>query len=73
MAQSIKELGISPKPFMSVYYPERSVILPSGTVIEQRVRPLNGYIGEVYDATHSIEYPNLNSIQNENQPFDKKG
>ena len=27
MAQSIKEFGISPKPFMSVYYPERSVIL----------------------------------------------
>lgn len=57
VAESIKELGISRKPFMSVYYPERVAILPSGSIIEKGVRPLNGHIGEIYDATHSIDYP----------------
>jgi hypothetical protein len=57
VAESIRSLGISSRPFMSVYYPERSGILPSGTVIEKGVRPLDGHRGEDRKAVHSIEYP----------------
>ncbi len=56
VAESIRHLGISPRPFMSVYYPERAAILPSGTVLEEGVRPLDGHIGKIYNATHNIEY-----------------
>ena len=57
VADSIRSLGISSRPFMSVYYPERAAILPSGTVIESGVRPLEGYRGSDREAVHSIEYP----------------
>jgi hypothetical protein len=56
VAESIKELGVSTKPIMSVYYPERAGILPAGSVVEEGVRPMNGHIGEVYDAVHNIDY-----------------
>jgi hypothetical protein len=57
MAESIRNLGISSRPFMSIYYPERSAILPSGTVIEKEVSPLDGYFGEDREAFHRVEYP----------------
>jgi len=57
VADSVKQLGISAKPFMSVYYPERATVLPSGTVIDEGVKALDGHIGSVFDADHSIEYP----------------
>jgi len=57
VAESIRDLGISSRPFMSVYYPERAAILPSGTIIEKGVRPLDGYLGAERKAVHSIEYP----------------
>ena len=57
VASSIRELGISPRPFMSVYYPERPAILPSGTIIEKGVRPLDGYLGKDRRADHTIAYP----------------
>lgn len=57
VAESIRSLGISARPFMSAYYPERAAILPSGTVIENGVRPLEGYRGEDRTAVHSVEYP----------------
>jgi hypothetical protein len=57
VAESIRNLGISSRPFMSVYYPERAAILPSGTVIEKGVRPLDGHRGEDRKAVHSCEYP----------------
>lgn len=45
VAESIKQLGISKKPFMSVYYTERSGILPSGTVVEKNEKaPEGAYI-----------------------------
>ena len=57
MAESIRRLKISSRPFMSVYYPERSAILPPGKVIEKKVRPLEGHRGVDRKAIHSIEYP----------------
>jgi len=57
VAESIRSLGISARPFMSVYYPERAGILPSGTVIENGVRPLEGHLGEDREAVHSVTYP----------------
>lgn len=57
VADSIRELGLSTKPIMSVYYPERAAILPSGTVIEKGVRPMEGYLGKDRKADHTIVYP----------------
>ena len=57
VAESIRSLGISSRPFMSVYYPERAAILPSGTVIEKGVSLMEGHLGEDRKAVHSIEYP----------------
>ncbi|MEN8244035.1 MAG: acetoacetate decarboxylase family protein [Thermodesulfobacteriota bacterium] len=57
MAVSIHELGLSVRPLMSVYYPERPAILPSGTIIEKGVRPLDGYLGKDRKADHTVEYP----------------
>ena len=57
VAQSIRDLGISSKPFMSCYYPERSAILPSGQVIEKGVKPFEGYAGgSSGDASHTVAY-----------------
>ena len=57
VADSIRELGLSARPFMSVYYPERAAILPSGAVIERGVRPLEGYLGRDRKAEHTVAYP----------------
>ncbi len=56
MAQSVIDLEISSKPFMAIYYSERSAILPSGEVIEDNVRPLDGYFGKDREAKHTVEY-----------------
>ncbi len=56
MADSIKALDISPKPFISMYYTERSGILPSGQVMETGVKPFDGYIGENRAAVHDTFY-----------------
>ncbi len=57
VAESIRNLGISSRPFMSVYYPERAAILPSGSIIEKGVRPMEGYLGKDREAVHSVVYP----------------
>lgn len=57
VAESIRDLGISARPFMSVYFPERAGILPSGTVVETGVRPLEGHRGEDREAVHQVKYP----------------
>jgi hypothetical protein len=56
IAESVKALGISSKPFMSAYFPERSVILPLGNVVETNVLPFDGYLGKTREARHTIEY-----------------
>jgi len=55
VARSIRALKLSP--LMSVYYPERPAILPSGKVIERDVRPLEGYSGSDRTAVHHVSYP----------------
>ncbi|HOD13162.1 MAG TPA: acetoacetate decarboxylase family protein [Spirochaetota bacterium] len=56
MAKSIQALDISEKPFMANYYTERGAILPSGTVIEENVRPFEGYPGKDRKAKHVTLY-----------------
>jgi hypothetical protein len=56
VAASIRELGISDKPFVSRYYMERSGILPKGEVIEEGVRPLDGYYGSDREGTLETRY-----------------
>ena len=64
MAESIKALDISSKPFMSVYYPERAGILPAGQVIAKDVKPLEGYYGEDRIAEHTVAYADFVDVPN---------
>ncbi|MEW6529250.1 MAG: acetoacetate decarboxylase family protein [Thermodesulfobacteriota bacterium] len=56
VSRSIQELGLSSRPVLSRYYLERSAILPVGEVIEQGVRPLEGYYGQERDGEHAVLY-----------------
>ena len=56
VAESVKALEISSKPFLSAYFPERSVILPLGNVIETNVSSFDGYVGKTREAKHTVEY-----------------
>lgn len=56
VAESIRDLNLSDKPFMSRYYLERSAILPAGKVIEQDVRPLDGYLGKGREGKRTVVY-----------------
>ncbi|MFZ5866972.1 MAG: hypothetical protein ACOYXY_13900, partial [Thermodesulfobacteriota bacterium] len=56
VARSIQDLGLSSRPVLSRYYLERSAILPVGEVIEQEVRPLEGYYGQEREGEHTIQY-----------------
>lgn len=56
MAQSIRDLGIAKKPFMSMYYTQRSGILPAGSVMEENVRPFQGYLGKNRNGVHETFY-----------------
>ncbi len=56
MARSLQELDISEKPFLASFYTERAGILPSGTIIEQGVRPFEGYRGKDRKAAHVVHY-----------------
>ena len=56
VSESIRDMGISTRPFMSRYYVERSAILPTGQVIEEGVRPLEGYLGRDREGEHTVEY-----------------
>jgi len=50
VATSIRELGIDFRPVMTRSYLDRSAILPEGEVVEQGVRPLEGYLGAEREA-----------------------
>ncbi len=56
MARSIQALDISERPFMASFYTERAAILPSGAVIEEHVRPFEGYLGKDRKAKHVTHY-----------------
>jgi hypothetical protein len=56
VAHSIRELNLGSRPIMSRYYLERSAILPEGEVIEEGVKPLDGYFGKDRDGEHEVKY-----------------
>ncbi len=56
VSESIRDMGISTRPILSRYYVERSAILPHGQVIEQGVRPMEGYFGRDRDGEHTVVY-----------------
>ena len=56
VSHSIRDLGIAERPMMACYYPERAGILPAGQVIENAVRPLDGYPGKTRSARHRVVY-----------------
>jgi len=56
VAEGLKQLDLSPDPVQSRYYVDRSLILPSGRVIEENVKPLEGYYGKDREAKHAISY-----------------
>jgi hypothetical protein len=56
VAQSIRDLDLSPEPLLKRYFVERSAILPAGVVVERGVRPLDGYRGAHDEAEHTVAY-----------------
>lgn len=56
VAESITSLDISDKPFISFYYTERSAVLPAGEVVEENVRPFEGYLGSDREAALKVFY-----------------
>ncbi|HTY21433.1 MAG TPA: acetoacetate decarboxylase family protein, partial [Geobacteraceae bacterium] len=56
VAESIRRLGLSDRPFISRYYMERSGILPKGEVIEEGVHTLEGYYGHEREGTIETRY-----------------
>ncbi len=56
VAESIRTLGISERPFMSRSYLQRSGILPAGDIVERNVRPLDGYHGTDRVGLHEVSY-----------------
>ena len=56
VAASIRQLRLSDKPLISRYYMERCAILPKGEVIEEGVRPLEGYYGSNREGTFAARY-----------------
>lgn len=56
VSESIRDLGISAKPFASRYYLDRAAILPEGRLIEKVSRPLDGHTNELRDAAHKVNY-----------------
>jgi hypothetical protein len=45
VAESIKQLGLDPRPLATRYHLDRTTILPEGEILERGVRPLEGYLG----------------------------
>jgi hypothetical protein len=56
VATTIADLGLAKRPLMTRYYIERSAILPDGEVIEEGVRPLDGFRGSDREGTLEIDY-----------------
>ena len=56
VSESIRELGLSKRPIMTVYYTERFAILPKGEVIEYNTDDYQGYIGKNKKAEHTVDY-----------------
>lgn len=54
VARSIADLGLAPRPLMSRVYLFRPAILPAGEVVEEGVRPLDGYLGRDRTGIHEV-------------------
>jgi hypothetical protein len=56
VAATIADLGLAKRPLMTRYFAERSAILPAGEVVEEGVRPLDGFRGSDREGTLEISY-----------------
>ena len=56
VADSFRRLQPSVRPLFSRYYLERHAILPAGKIIEKKVRPLEGYLGQNQEGLHRTDY-----------------
>ncbi len=56
VATWIADLGLAKRPLMTRYFVERSAILPAGEVVEEGVRPLDGFRGSDREGTLTIDY-----------------
>lgn len=56
VAEGIKALELSENPLQTRYYLERSGILPAGEIVEQGVRPMEGYYGKDRAGKHTVSY-----------------
>lgn len=56
LADTLRELGVGRRPFMTRYYLERAGILPAGAVVESGVRPLEGWRGEDREGALRVTY-----------------
>lgn len=54
VSRSIAALGLAPRPLMSRVYLHRPAILPAGEVVEEGVRPMEGYRGLDREGLHEI-------------------
>jgi len=54
VSNSILDLDLSEKPFMSIYYPERWAILPEGNIIDEDVQAFDGYMGNEREGSHTV-------------------
>ncbi len=56
VAQFLRELEISQKPFASRIYLYRAAVLPKGEVVEKGVSPWKGYLGEDREGSFRIHF-----------------
>ena len=56
MAETLRQMGMASGPFTTRYFPERSGILPSGVVLEEGVRPNDGYAGKDREGELEVRY-----------------
>jgi hypothetical protein len=56
LADTLRELDAAPRPFLTRYYVERAGILPAGEVVEQGVRPLEGWPGDDREGELTVSY-----------------
>jgi hypothetical protein len=56
VADSIRALGLSERPFLTRHYLERAAILPEGEVVEEGVRALDGFHGGEQEGELTVAY-----------------
>jgi len=56
LADTLRELQVGPRPFMTRYFVERAGILPAGEVVQTGVRPLEGWRGDEREGELRVTY-----------------